>query len=124
MEDQNLGTLEQGVRMVLGGLAALSGIVLLVPGKASLASGALGSMLAIAGLHLFVTGPTGYCPIYRRVGRDTRHVQGKRDGAPANRWRSHHGSGERRQPWPMLLGCLLMTAIAWIVPKYGARDTS
>ena len=125
MDEQNVGTLEQGVRMVLGSLASLSGIVLLVPGEASLASGALGAMLVIAGLYLFATGSTGYCPIYRRLGRDTRRTQGKRDEAPTNRWRSHRGSSERRQRWLMLLWCLLMmTTIAWIVPKYGARDTS
>ncbi|HET7273127.1 MAG TPA: hypothetical protein VFI90_18815 [Rubrobacter sp.] len=39
MEEQNVGALGQEVRMVSGSLASLSGIVLLVPGRASLLSG-------------------------------------------------------------------------------------
>jgi hypothetical protein len=49
MERQNLGRVEQGVRMVVGSLPLLLGIVLLVLGKASLASGAFGTTLVIAG---------------------------------------------------------------------------
>ena len=62
MERHNLGRHEQSVRMVVGSLSPLLGIVLLVPGKASLAPGAIGTTLIIAGLYLFVTGSTGYCP--------------------------------------------------------------
>jgi len=116
MEGRKVGTVEQAVRTVFGSLASLSGIILLVPGKASLASGAVGVVLAIAGLYLFATGPAGYCPIYRRLGWDTRHVQGKRDDAHSNRrWLNRLGS-EGRQRWLMLLWCLsMMAAIIWIV---------
>src|SRR5215208_8165645 len=68
MEEQNVGRVEQRVRMVLGSLSSLFGIVLLVPGKASLALGAIGTTLVIAGLYLFLTGSTGLCLIYRRLG--------------------------------------------------------
>jgi len=59
MEERNVGNVEQRVRMVVGCLASLLGIVLLVPGEASPASGAAGTMLVIAGLYLFVTGSPG-----------------------------------------------------------------
>ena len=116
MEDQNLGTLEQAVRTVFGSLASLSGIILLIPGKASLASGAVGVVLAIAGPFLFITGSVGYCPIYRRLGWDTRHVQGERNDEHLNRrWLNRLGS-EGLQRWLMLLWCMsMMAAIAWIV---------
>ena len=116
MEEPNVGTLDQGVRMVSGNLASLSGIVLLVPGRASLTSGAAGVILVIAGLYLFATGYTGYCPIYRRLGRDTRHARGRDNGLQVNQWRSHRGASEARQILPMLLWCLSVTvAIAWMV---------
>ena len=69
MEERNIGIIEQAVRIAVGSLTSLSGIILLVPGRASLASGAVGVVLAIAGLYLFVTGSAGYCLIYRRFGR-------------------------------------------------------
>ena len=117
MEQQNVGMAERGVRIV-GSLAALLGIVLLVSGKASLASGAVGTMLASTGLYLFVSGYTGDCLIYRHHSRDMRHVQEKHDYAPLNRWRSSPSSGEHRRPWVMLLWCLfMMAAVAWIVLK-------
>jgi hypothetical protein len=106
MEQQTVGKVEQVVRMIIGGLAPFLGIVLLVPGKASLASGAAGIMLVITGLYLFVTGYTGDCPIYH-LGRDTRHVQGKYDDASLNRRRSNRSGGEGRQSWLMLLGACL-----------------
>ena len=90
MEERNVRTVEQAVRTTFGSLASLSGIILLVPGKASLASGAIGVVLAIAGLFLFVTGSAGYCPIYSRLGWETRHVQEGRDNAHSKRRRLNH----------------------------------
>jgi hypothetical protein len=116
MEERNVGTIEQAVRMVVGSLASLFGVIHLIPGKASLASGTAGVVLVITGLFLFVTGSAGYCPIYNRLGWDTGHVQGKRDNEHLNRtWLNRLGS-EGRQRWLMLLWCLsMMAAIAWIV---------
>jgi hypothetical protein len=117
MEERNVGTIEQAVRTVGGSLASLAGIILLVPGKASLALGTVGVVLAIAGLYLFVTGSAGYCPIYRHLGWNTQQVKGSRDDAHSNRgWLNRLGSEGRRQRWLMLLWCLSTTAVvAWIV---------
>ena len=115
MEGRNVGTVEQAVRTVFGSMASLAGIILLVPGKASVASGAVGVVLAIAGLYLFVTGSAGYYPIYRRLGWDTRHVQGERD-KQLNRTLLNRLGSKRRQRWLMLLWCLSMIAVvAWTV---------
>jgi hypothetical protein len=116
MEERNVGTIEQAVRIAVGSLASLSGIILLVPGRASLASGAVGVVLAIAGLYLFVTGSAGYCPIYRRLGWNTRQVQEERDDAHSNRRWLYRRRSDRRLRWLMLLWCpSMMAAIAWIV---------
>ena len=116
MEERNVETVEQAVRTAFGSLASLSGIILLVPDRASLALGAVGVVVAIAGLYLFVTGYAGYCPIYRRLGWDSRLNQGEcKDDHPNRRWLIHLGS-EGRQHWLMLLWCLsMMVAVAWIV---------
>jgi hypothetical protein len=119
MEQQNVGKVEQRVRMAVGSLASLLGMVLLVPGEASLVSGTVGTMLVIAGLYLFVTGSTGYCPIYRRSGRAPWRTTGEQDGASSDGWRqSEHDSGVptgRKHRVLMILYCLLPIAVvAWI----------
>jgi hypothetical protein len=124
MEEQNVGNVGQRVRMVVGSLASLLGIVLLVPREASLASGAAGTMLVIAGLYLFVTGSTGYCPIYRRLGWAPWRAKGEQEGTSTDRWRqSEHDSGVSmgRRHWVlMILYCLpLIAVVAWIVLRAG-----
>jgi hypothetical protein len=108
MEQQTVGKVEQVVRMIIGGLAPFLGIVLLVPGKASLASGAAGIMLVITGLYLFGVGSTGDCPINRRSCWNSCYVGRKRCGAAANRRRSNRGGRAVQQPRLILLWRLLM----------------
>jgi len=79
-EEQNLGPVEQWVRTLGGSLASLIGMALLIPGLATLLSGVLGVMLVLLGLYLFVTGTTGYCPIYSHLGWTTRRVEEEQDG--------------------------------------------
>ena len=124
MEQQNLGRHEQSVRMVVGSLSPLLGIVLLLPGKASLASGVIGTTLVIAGLYLFVTGSTGYCPIYRSLGWASWRTEVEEDGSSGDGWpRSEHDGGEplgRKQRLLMILYCLPLIAVAaWIALRGG-----
>ena len=117
-EEQNVGTHEQWIRVLGGNLASLTGIVFLIPGLATLLSGILGVILVLLGLYLFVTGSTGYCPIYQRLGLSTQRIKGKHDDAP-NDWRqriNHIGGGGWKYWGLMILFCLPMVAvIAWIV---------
>jgi len=120
MERHNVTRIEQRVRMVVGSLLPLLGIVLLVPGEASLASGAIGTALVIAGLYLFVTGSTGYCPIYRRLGWAPWRTEVEEDGSSGDEWRRSGRAGGvplgRKQRVLMILYCLPLIAVAaWIV---------
>lgn len=119
-EEQNLGTVEQWVRTIGGSLASLTGIALLIPGLATLLSGVLGVVLVLLGLYLFVTGTTGYCPIYRRLGWTTRWVEGEQDGVLMGRWRRTNHDAGVHDSWKhrvlMVLYCLPMIAVvAWLV---------
>ncbi|HLF76689.1 MAG TPA: DUF2892 domain-containing protein [Dehalococcoidia bacterium] len=73
MKEKNVGITERVLRIVGGGTLAAVGLVLLLGG-----SSIWGSLLEVAGIALGVdfvyTGLTGYCPLYRKLGRSTnRH---------------------------------------------------
>ena len=74
--EQNVGTLERLLRVVGGGLATLIGLAFLLAGPASLIWGVAYSALALLGLDFVVTGFTGYCPLYQRLGWSTTHSNG------------------------------------------------
>jgi len=119
MEEQNIGGVEQAVRMVVGSLSPLLGIVLLIPGEASLASGLIGTILVIVGLYLFVTGSTGLCLIYRRLGWAPWRTEGDEDGSWGDGWRrwGHHRGVPMggKQRVLMILYCLPLIAVfAWL----------
>ena len=63
----NITPLERVGRIVVGGIGAVGGIVLLTS-----AAGAgivvLELLLVLAGLDLVVTGALGHCPLYHRLG--------------------------------------------------------
>jgi hypothetical protein len=63
----NITPSERAGRIVLGGAAAIAGVFLLTS-----ATGALAVVLVVAlvaaGLDLVVTGATGHCPLYHRLG--------------------------------------------------------
>ena len=70
----NLTRVERVARVVLGGLAAVTALVLLT---------AVGSVLAVvlvllllaSGLDLVVTGALGHCPLYQRLGYVPRSLR-------------------------------------------------
>lgn len=73
----NIGTPERFARVILGGAAALLGVVILAGGPGVWAL--VGSLLLVAaGLDFVVTGATGYCPLYARLGHVPRTLGSKR----------------------------------------------
>lgn len=70
----NISTPERVARVGLGGLAAVLGLVIIVGGPSVWAFiGAL--LLVAAGLDFVVTGATGYCPLYARLGHVPRSLR-------------------------------------------------
>ena len=63
----NITPTERAARVLLGGLAAVAGMLLLT--SASSVTGVLLEvLLVVAGLDLVVTGALGHCPLYARLG--------------------------------------------------------
>ena len=63
----NITPAERAGRIILGGAAAIFGIVLLTSAGSVLAV-VLELLLVAAGLDLVVTGALGHCPLYQRLG--------------------------------------------------------
>ena len=63
----NITPAERIARIVVGGLGALAGVVLLASASGVLAV-VLELLLVLAGLDLVVTGALGRCPLYARLG--------------------------------------------------------
>lgn len=67
-QTKNVGTFERWVRVIGGGIAALVGLLVLLSGPATLWWAGAAVVLVLLGLDFFVTGLTGYCPLYARLG--------------------------------------------------------
>jgi hypothetical protein len=72
---QNVGPVERGIRVIGGSLAAIVGLILFLQILASLLVGLAGIVLVLLGLDFVVTGITGYCPLYHRLGWSTNPVK-------------------------------------------------
>lgn len=73
----NITPAERIGRVGLGGAATLAGIVL-IAGAGSTIVVILAAVLAVAGLDLVVTGATGHCPLYQKIGFVPRSMRGVR----------------------------------------------
>lgn len=70
----NIATPERVARVVLGGVAAVIGVLVLAGGPG--AWGLVGALLLVAaGLDFVVTGAAGYCPLYARLGHVPRSLR-------------------------------------------------
>lgn len=68
---QNLGTVERVIR-VLGGLgASIVGFLMLHPLPGTFLIGLASVTLLLLGIDFFISGVTGYCPLYRCLGWST-----------------------------------------------------
>ena len=63
----NITPRERIGRVVAGGAGAVAGLVLLASASGAVAV-VLELLLVLAGLDLVVTGATGHCPLYHRLG--------------------------------------------------------
>jgi hypothetical protein len=70
----NITASERAGRIVLGGAAAVAGLVLLLSASGVLAVVLL-TLLVLAGLDLVVTGALGHCPLYARLGHVPRSLR-------------------------------------------------
>ncbi len=66
---------ERGARIVLGLLGALGGAFLLASAGSTFAV-VLELLLILAGLDLIVTGATGHCPLYKKLGHVPASLNG------------------------------------------------
>ena len=72
----NITPAERAARILIGGLGALAGIVLLTGATSALAV-VLELLLVVAGLDLVVTGALGHCPLYAKLGHVPASLKGR-----------------------------------------------
>jgi hypothetical protein len=73
----NISHVERAGRILLGLAAIIGGVVLLTSAGSALAV-LLEVLLVAAGLDMLVTGATGHCPLYQRMGHIPRSLGGTR----------------------------------------------
>lgn len=71
----NITPAERAARILIGGLGAVAGIVLLAGATSTLAV-VLELLLVVAGLDLVVTGALGHCPLYAKLGHVPASLKG------------------------------------------------
>ena len=70
----NITPLERVGRVLIGGVGALGGLVLLAS-AGSIGVAMLEVLLVLAGLDLVVTGALGHCPLYAKLGHMSRTLR-------------------------------------------------
>lgn len=70
----NISAVERAGRIVLGAFGVVAGLLLLLSGGGTVAL-VLELLLVAAGLDLFVTGLTGHCPLYAKLGHVPSSLQ-------------------------------------------------
>ena len=71
----NITPAERMARVIIGGLGAVAGFVLLAGATSTLAV-ILELLLVLAGLDLVVTGALGHCPLYAKLGHVPASLKG------------------------------------------------
>ncbi len=73
----NISVIERAGRIVVGLGAMIAGI-LLITGTGTVVALVLEALLVLAGLDLVVTGLTGHCPLYQKMGHVPTSMRRKR----------------------------------------------
>lgn len=71
----NITPAERIARIIIGVVGVVGG-VFVIAGGASIWGVVLAGLLILAGLDLVVTGSTGHCPLYQRLGHVPASLQG------------------------------------------------
>ena len=71
IREQNVGTVERWIRVTGGGIAVVVGLALLLGGPGNFLVAIALVALTLLGFDFVVTGITGYCPLYQRLGLST-----------------------------------------------------
>lgn len=72
----NITPVERIVRVVIG-VAGLTAPAVLLTAATSPTIRVLEGLLALAGVEMVVTGATGHCPLYQRLGHIPRSLRGR-----------------------------------------------
>ena len=72
----NITPAERIARIMVGLLGVVGGAILLIS-AASVAAAVLETLLILAGLDLVVTGATGHCPLYKKLGHVPASLKGR-----------------------------------------------
>ena len=70
----NITPAERGARILLGAFGAIGGALLIASAGSALAV-VLELLMVLAGLDLLVTGLTGHCPLYQKLGHVPASLQ-------------------------------------------------
>jgi hypothetical protein len=73
----NISTLERAGRVLIGLAAIIAGVVLLTTAGSVLAV-VLELLLVAGGLDMLVTGATGHCPLYQKLGHVPKSLRSTR----------------------------------------------
>lgn len=72
----NITPAERIARIMVGLLGVVGGAILLAS-AASVVAAVLETLLILAGLDLVVTGATGHCPLYKKLGHVPASLKGR-----------------------------------------------
>ena len=75
--EQNVGPVERWIRVIGGSTAVVVGLTLLLGGPANVLIAFGLVALTLLGFDFAVTGITGYCPLYQRLGVSTARARHK-----------------------------------------------
>lgn len=76
----NITPAERIGRIIIG-IAGIVGGILLLAGAPTLLTGFLEVLLILAGLDMLITGASGHCPLYKKLGYTPKSLQGERHGS-------------------------------------------
>lgn len=72
----NITPVERIGRIIIG-IAGIAGGILLLAGTPTLLTGFLEVLLVLTGVDMLITGASGHCPLYKKLGYTPKSLQGE-----------------------------------------------